>query len=140
MTDEPIDYLGLGDPAEQGAAQGPALVVPAKMGPRELAVAEQMHRLGASLAANRLLFTVADDVTGVEDWAPKARGDHFDEAERWKAIMRWPRIPTVDEAQAFQHNARVARLAKWWDRLAAARADDERFGYDELGDQPGSKQ
>jgi len=122
MTD---DYLGLEDSAERVAASGPALMVPSKVGPRELIVLEEMHRRDDDLACNRLIFTEVDDVAGEERWATRARGDENDEASRWKTIMGWPRIPTVEEAQQFKANALAARLARWWDRLAAARAEDE---------------
>ncbi|WP_338830440.1 hypothetical protein [Bradyrhizobium sp. 27S5] len=123
MTD--TDWLGFEDPVERRAAQGPALVIPATLGPAELLVLEQMHRMGDDPACNRVLFVDTDEASGEEIWAPPAKGDRIDEGERWKAIMRWPVIPDIRDAEAFKANALAARLAKWWDRLKAARAEDE---------------
>jgi hypothetical protein len=112
MTD---DYLGFGDEAERRGAVDFALISHPPMGPCELIVAEQMHRKQDAPECNRILFaTVTDD--GVEV---------LEEPLAWQRIMRWPREPTVAEVQQFQLNARASRLAAWWERLAAAKAEDD---------------
>lgn len=78
-------------------------------------------------AANRVLFVDTDEASGEEIWAPPAKGDRVDEGERWKRIMRWPRIPTIEEAMTFKLSVQQARLAKWWERLREARDLDERL-------------
>jgi hypothetical protein len=109
------DYLGFDDPAERFAATDPALVSRPPLGPRELIVSEELHRKDDFPACNRLLFVMVT-----------AEGEEvLEEPLVWQRIMGWPREPTVEEVQQFQLNARVARLARWWDRLAAARTADE---------------
>jgi hypothetical protein len=131
MTDNE-DWLGLSDPDEAAAAKGPALVIPSAKGPRELTVCEQMHRMDDNPAINRLVFTEADDETGEESWAKPARGDPINEARRWQKIMKWPVVPSISEAMAYKANAEAVRLSKWRARLAAAQADDDRFGCSNL--------
>ncbi len=110
------DYLGFGDEAERRAAQGPALIVSAPFGARELIVAEQLHRKEDLEACNRLVFIAVNDETGEET---------LEEAETWQRIMRWPREPTIAEIEAFRLNAKATRAARWWQRLAEARALDD---------------
>jgi hypothetical protein len=114
MTD--TDYLGFGDEAERRAAQGPAFVSHPPLGPRELIVAEQMHRKNDEEACNRMLFITVPDDGGEEV---------LEEPLVWQRIMRWPREPTIAEVQAFQLNARAARTARWWSKLAEAKALDD---------------
>lgn len=113
---EPEDYLGFTDPADRRAEQGPALISYPSLGPAELIVAEQMHRKDDVVEANKISFVMVDDETGAET---------LEDAAAWQRILEWPREPDVAEVQAAQVNARAARLARWWDRLAAARAEDE---------------
>jgi hypothetical protein len=110
------DFLGLEDPAERLAATGPALISHPPMGPCEIIVAEALHRKEDEPACNRLIFVAVNDETGEEA---------LDEAEDWARIMGWPRPPTVEEVQQYKINAKTARLARWWDRLSAARTADE---------------
>ena len=46
----------------------PALCLPPKMSPTVMSVSEMMHRFGASLACNLILFTTVDEDTGEERW------------------------------------------------------------------------
>lgn len=123
MTD---DYLGFGDPVERQIARGPAFIVGPRVGPREVEVLEQLHRLGSKdfPAASETLFTMETD-DGLEIWDPPTAPNWIDQGVRWQRIMQWPSVPTVADAEAYQANARRALVASWWDRLAAARADDE---------------
>jgi hypothetical protein len=122
------DFLGFGDPAEQRAAQGPAFIAGARVGPRELIVLEEMSRKGAKAfsGASDVIFTADDDVeTGAEIWDPPQPPDFVDEGKRWQAIMRWPEIPSIADAEQFQAHVRRGLLAAWWSRLASARQADD---------------
>lgn len=124
---EPEDFLGFGDPADKRASRGPAFYAPPMATTRELFVFEEMHRKGSAdfPGAGEILFTCEDEETGEEIWDPPAAPAFRDEAKRWQRIMKWPTVPTVAEAVAFQNNAVAALLSAWWDRLAAARAEDD---------------
>jgi hypothetical protein len=119
------DFLGFEDPADRRAEQGPAFIVGPKTGQRELLVIEEMHRRGSAEfpGCYQITFTM-DDENG-EIWDPPVAPDYIDEGVRWQRLMRWPEIPDVESAKAHQANARRALVAAWWDRLAAARAEDE---------------
>jgi hypothetical protein len=116
MTDATEDWLGLGDEQDRRAAAGPALISHPSLGPRVLLMVEQMHRKSDAVACNRILFVTVNDVDGTET---------LEEPLIWQREMRWPREPTIAEVQQFQTFARASRLAAWWDRLAAANAEDE---------------
>ncbi|SDI54668.1 MULTISPECIES: hypothetical protein [Bradyrhizobium] len=115
MTDSSEDFLGLTDAAERRLAQGPAMITGEPLGPFELAALEEMSRKDTDPNAGLVVFTSTSE-DGVET---------LDQPLVWQRVMRWPRPPTVEEVEAWQANARAARRARWWDRLAAARARDE---------------
>ena len=93
MADGPPDYLGLNDD-DDPRKRSPALVVGQPMQNHELVAAEALYRRGSKVTggASLVLFTNATD--GVEEW------DAPEEAERWRRMMAWPVIPTVEDALA----------------------------------------
>ncbi|MCU1340395.1 MAG: hypothetical protein JWO19_5976 [Bryobacterales bacterium] len=111
------DLVSSDDDDSANPPAGPALMLPAKMGPMELLVAEELHRRDDLPAANTIVFTMLDEETGVEI---------LEEGERWRKIMGWPTVPSIEDAQAFQLNVRRARLAKWWNKLRDAKAEDDK--------------
>ena len=62
-----------------------------------------------------MLFTNATG--GVEEW------DAPEEAERWRRMMAWPVIPTVEDALAFAQNIEATMTVEGWDAMRAARED-----------------
>lgn len=125
--DNETDWLGFNDPDERKAAAGPAFIVAPKVGQRELVVMEEMGRRGSAdfLGSTEIVFTTVDPETGAEIWEQPQAPDFVAEGERWQRIMSWPTVPTIADAEAFVINARRALLAAWWDRLAAARVEDD---------------
>jgi hypothetical protein len=154
MTDE-IDWLGLGDAAEE-RAKTPGVMLPAAIGGHELRLMDRIHMDGAQEEyigrvhkwctkdgdgrehwhhdLSRAIFTSCTDPKTGEDmpeqWDtrpnPETRIDRS-EGERWRKILGWPRgnIPTPDDAAAFMANGRARLRAKWWPELQKAREMDE---------------
>jgi hypothetical protein len=121
-----IEDLSGGDDDDGKPPVGPALMLGAKMGDNELRMYEFMIRSGSRQfpGSADVMFTFLTD-DGDAIWDPPVPPDFVDEAKRWQDLMSWPTVPTIEEARAFQTNARAALLAAWWDRLAAARAEDD---------------
>jgi hypothetical protein len=113
--------------ADSNAPLGPALISCWTAGPAEILVLEEMHRKGAAAfpGSTKVMFTAQDDTTGEETWPAPMPPDFVDIGLVWQRLMDWPVVPIPDVAQAFVLSARLGLLAAWWDRLAAARAEDE---------------
>lgn len=112
------DWLGLTDPQERRDAQGPAYLCVARLGDNELRTFHDMSRRDTVVECGKMVFTTERE-DGVEE---------LEEAETWRSVLGWDqrcRVPTLDEVLQFQTSMRTARIARWFDRLAAARALDE---------------
>jgi hypothetical protein len=109
-----------------GPPVGPALMLAAPCGKRELIVFEQMHRFGVRdfPGSHQIIFTSEDPETGEQTWDPPKSPGFYRDDLHWRKIMSWPVIPEIAEAVAFQANAEAALAAAWWDRLALARQAD----------------
>jgi hypothetical protein len=115
MTDDIlISDLTLDDDNSVAERQ-PALVVPARATQAELLVLEEMFRMSPFPGTGEMMFIDVDEETGEE---------MFVNAERWQVLMKWPRLPTISEADAWQANAEARLLATYWDRLRAAKESD----------------
>jgi hypothetical protein len=86
------------------AARDIGLAIPTLADGDTVTAAEQRYRKAKSLVA--VMFTLGEE--GSEDF------DDPHEAERWRKIMNWPRMPTVEEASAWQ-GFQIARAerAEW---------------------------
>jgi hypothetical protein len=104
MTD---DFLGglLLDDGDSAAKPSPAFITYPPIPAAELLGVERVFRLASSAAVKSILFTREDEDTGGEVW------DDVAEAERWRAIMDWPVLPTIAEASAFKDH-HVVKMAE----------------------------
>jgi hypothetical protein len=123
------DLSGPSDDDDGRPQPSPALMLAAPRGPRLLRLTEEMFRMSDISGCNEVPFTIIDDETGVESWEPAPRGK-IGEGEKYKVLMSWPTIPTIDEVNAFISNAQARRLAEWWPKLAEAKRLDDLLGYD----------
>jgi hypothetical protein len=114
-----IDDLSL-DPDDDGAPKrAPALYVSPPATFAELFAMEQAHREAARdyPGAGEIIFTAMNDETGAEDW------DEEKSARHWQRLMKWPRLPTITEALAFQANANARMQAALWYTLNGGKAE-----------------
>jgi hypothetical protein len=105
MIDGDDDGFTLDDADAILAARDIGLAIPTLADGDTVSAAEQRYRKSKSLVA--LLFSAGEDGS-----------EYFDdphEAERWRKIMNWPRMPTVEEASAWQ-GFQIARAerAEWF--------------------------
>jgi hypothetical protein len=116
MTDENPMIQNLMIDREDGRPiPGPAIVVGEPMSDRELLITERMHRQAARdyPGSGVILFTETDE-DGVEQF-DNSVGQSITEAAKWRAIMKWPRDPTIAEVMAFQANVdAMAKAALWY--------------------------
>jgi hypothetical protein len=126
MVDQPEDYLGLGDPDQLRADQGPALVVPPTCGGHELRALDVMRLEHGEEFRDywRIPFTDEDDQW--EKYDGRSLFENRSE-EVWRVRMGWPvgTAPTPADADQWLAHRRALLLDKWSPRLAWARAQDE---------------
>jgi hypothetical protein len=65
-----------------------------------------------------------DEGDSLEEWEgmPRVAGA-VSQAERWKRIMQWPRLPSFDEAQQWQQSANAESYNALVDRVQVFRAN-----------------
>jgi hypothetical protein len=79
----------------------------------ELVAAEKSFRQCEAPGSNKIVFTSEDEETGAEI---------FENAETWQRLMGWPRLPTIEEALAWQAWAIATMGAEMFFAIQAARA------------------
>jgi hypothetical protein len=121
-SDNEPDYLGLTDAGAQRAQLGPALVIPHRMGNRELAATEYAFRMEG---IPPLMFLAVDETTGEDIWEPPT-GRERPESEKWRRLMSWPEgtTPTIQQAEEWRTYQRALAKAKWWKAIGDAVEQD----------------
>jgi hypothetical protein len=126
MSDE-NDPLGLNDPDQVLAEQGPALVVCATAGGHELRALDEMRRDPDEAVRDHWRIPFEDENGEWEKYDGRSKLEH-QQSELWRVRMSWPVGTTPTPADVDQWLAHRAALLmnKWSPRLAWARNEDEK--------------
>jgi hypothetical protein len=128
MLDEPQeDFLGLSDPDQVRAEQGPALMVGATCGGHELRMLDQMRREPGEEFRDHWRITFTDENDQWEAYDGRSKIEH-QQPEIWRVRMGWPvgTVPTPADAMQWIDHRRARLIVKWAPRLTWARDQDEK--------------
>jgi hypothetical protein len=64
-------------------------------------------RLCGIAGAGEIIVTAVNDETGEAVFEPES-------AQHWQPLMKWPRLPTPAEAEAWQRNADARKESALW--------------------------